>query len=56
MKFGGSYYSAAQLSEIVGELVYASMGEYWQSYVRIYRGAVGCQGWFCNAEVELPKG
>jgi hypothetical protein len=49
VKFGGSYYSSPELSDIAGELVQVVMGEYWQSYVQIYRGRIGCLQFFCNA-------
>ena len=52
VKFGGTYYASPRLAEIVGELVCVSMGDYWQGYVLIERGAIGCQGWFCNANAE----
>lgn len=52
VKFAGSWYSDPKLAEIVGELVNVAMGEYWCSFVYVSRGAIGCVGWFCNANSE----
>lgn len=52
IKFGGSYFEHPTLIPLVGEYVYVHMGEYWASYVDVYRGAFGATGFFCKA---VPK-
>lgn len=49
VKFGGTYYYAPRLAEIVGEFVRVSMNCYWCTEVLIFRGAVGCTQWYCKA-------
>jgi hypothetical protein len=55
IKFGGAWYANEKLRDIEGELVHIQMGEYWQSYVIVHRGVIGCMGWFCTADVELEN-
>lgn len=50
IKFGGSWYEHESLKAIKGELVYVHMGEYWGTYIQVYRGVFSCTKWFCNAE------
>jgi hypothetical protein len=49
IKFGGAWYEADSLCGLTGELVLVQMGEYWGSYVLVFRGAVGCIGYHCRA-------
>lgn len=52
VKIGGFWYESNNLKSIVGEYVHVQMGDYDQSYVLISRGAIGCMGWFCNAQCK----
>ncbi len=57
VKFAGTRFYASELEEIPGELVRVSMGEYWESYVSIHMGRIGCMGGFlCHAHPKNQKG
>lgn len=49
--FGGSRYHHPKLKEIIGELVRVDMADYWQNDVYIYRGVIGCTGFYCEAHI-----
>lgn len=49
VKFAGAYYAHPKLADIVGELVNVQMADYWCQDVYIFRGAIGCTGFFCEA-------
>ena len=52
VKFAGQWFYADELNDIIGDLVFVTMGDYWESYVDISTGDRGCIEWFCKA---LPK-
>ena len=53
VKAAGYWYQSDALKEIVGELIHVQIGDYWMGDILVSRGVVGCQDWFCNAEVEI---
>lgn len=52
IKCAGHWYANERLKELEGELVSVMMGEYWESWIVVSRGVVGCSSWFCNAGQE----
>lgn len=49
IKFAGTWFYAPELDGIKGTLVSVSMGEYWESFIVVQRGVIGCLGWLCRA-------
>jgi hypothetical protein len=55
IKVDNTWWYAKELEDLVGELVYFSVYDYWMEKLQVQRGRIGCMSYYCDAKPAAEK-